>query len=305
MKICVSIASYRDPDLINTINSAYDMATNKDDISFCVVSQAEEEEHPDLSHIPHLYYYKYSWEDSRGVGWARNIAINKSKGDYILQVDSHSRFKPGWDEVIEKLYHDARGYWGDRIMLTIFPDPIERVDDEDVLVDLNVQLKTWPKWDDESQTFDLGQNWEEVEDSLHGDEVFYIAAGCTFAESKIYKSVSPDPEIYFEDQMSVAIRAYTRGMRLINMPESFVYTFYEREVNNRKLHWEDHTDWYLLEAPSVERLRKLYRGELGGYWGIQSKALYQQFLRANDIIISDEEFDKESDEEPVEESGEE
>lgn len=293
MKICVSIASYRDPDLLDTVNSAYDNATNKDNISFCVVSQAEDDEHPDLSHIPHMYYYKYSWQESQGLGWARNIAINKSKGDYILQIDSHSRFKQGWDEIVERLYSQARGHWGERIMLTMFPDPIERVDGEDVFTDFEVQLKTKPEWEEDTKTFGVGSYWEEVEDSLHGDEVFYLAGGCTFAESRIYKSVSPDPEIYFEDQISVALRAYTRGIRLINLPESFVYTFYEREINNRKLHWEDHDDWYLIDGPSNIKLNKLYRGELGGFWGIGSKSLYQQFLRANNIFIDEEQPEEE------------
>ena len=293
MKICVSIASYRDPDLINTVNSAYDNAVNKDDISFCIVSQAEEDEHPDLSHIPNVYYYKYHWSESKGVSWARNIAISKSKGDYILQIDSHSRFKEGWDEMIKKLYSDAKGYWGEKIILTIFPDPFEIVDGKEEYSDFDVQLKTWPIWKTDTNSFGLGLDWEEVEDQIHGDEIFYIAAGCVFASSKIYKTILPDPEIYFEDQMSLAIRAYTRGLRIINMPKCFVYSNYDRSFNNRHLHWDDNENWVEIDDKSEERLQRLYAGELGGFWGIESRSLYNQFLRVNGVEFEEEEFPEE------------
>lgn len=296
MKICVSIASYRDPDLINTVNSAYNNAVNKDDISFCIVSQAEEDEHPDLSHIPNVYYYKYHWSESRGVSWARNIAISKSKGDYILQIDSHSRFKEGWDEIIKKLYNDAKSYWGEKILLTIFPDPFEVIDGEETYSEFTVQLKTWPIWEQDNNSFNLGQEWEEVEDQIHGDEIFYIAAGCVFASAKVYKTILPDPEIYFEDQMSIAIRAYSRGLRLINMPDSFVYSHYDREFNGRRLHWDDHEDWGELDSVSEDRLQRLYRGELGGFWGVESRSLYNQFIKLNGVEFEDDEEYSESEE---------
>lgn len=301
MKICVSIASYRDPDLINTVNSCYENAVNKDDISFCIVSQAEDDEHADLSHIPRVSYYKYHWSQSRGVCWARNIAINKSKGDYILQVDSHSRFKPGWDETIDNLYTSAVEFWGDKIILTQFPDSFEVEDGEIKYSDMGVQLKTYPEWIPEENRFGLGENWLEIDDQIHGDEIFYFAAGCTFAESKIYKSIAPDPDIYFEDQMSIAIRAYTRGYRLINPPDSFVYSNYDRSFNNRRLHWDDNEGWEEIDNKSEIKLQRLYRGDLEGFFGIKSKSLYNQFCAVNNIDFSYEyEQDEEENEEDLE-----
>lgn len=302
MNICVSIASYRDPDLVNTVNSCYENATNKDSISFCIVSQAEDDEHPDLSHIPRVAYYKYHWSQSNGVCWARNIAINKSKGDYILQIDSHSRFKEGWDTIVEQLYHSAVDFWGSQIILTQFPDAFEVEDGQIKYSDAGVQLKTYPEWNAEEGKFDLGENWIEVEDQEHGDEVFYVAAGCTFAESKIYKSIAPDPDIYFEDQMSLAIRAYSRGYRLINPSDSFVYSNYDREFNNRRLHWEDNEDWVDLDEKSDVKLSRLYRGEIEGFWGIKSNSLYNQFCVMNGVVFEEDYEEDEQAEEVVTES---
>jgi hypothetical protein len=93
--IFLSIASYRDPDLINTVKSAYENAKNKESLFFSVFSQAENEEHPDLSFIPEsqIRYSKTHWSESKGACWARSRSTNNLKEKYFLQIDSHSRFK--------------------------------------------------------------------------------------------------------------------------------------------------------------------------------------------------------------------
>lgn len=302
MTICVSIASYRDPDLINTVNSAVRNAKNKDDILFCIVSQAEEDEHPDLSHVPNVKYLKYHWKESNGLCWARNIAITKADGDYILQVDSHSRFKENWDEIIMNFYNRAKTYWGDRIIVSKNADPFEIKEDgsEEYSVYPTV-IKTKPIWKPEKNRFDLCETWHEVENYTYGDETFYISGGCTFAESNLFKMVAPDPIIYFEDQMSVAIRAYTRGIRMIFCPHNFVFSLHDRSGEfsrnpvftgpaptvKRKLHWEDDPRWthinFIKFWSSERRLDQLYQGKLSGQWGIGSKELYEQFAKINDI----------------------
>ena len=304
MKICVSIASYRDPDLINTVTSAYENAINKKDISFCIVSQDEDGMHPDLMHIPNVYYYKYHWSQSQGLCWARNIAINKSVGDYILQVDSHSRFENGWDEIIERVYSNASKYWGDRIIITKNCNAFEIKDNGEIEYQtFDIQMKTKPTWYPQDNRFALGKTWEEVEDRVHGDEVFYMSGGCTFAAAEIYKSVAPDPAIYAEDQLSTAIRAYTRGIRIIFSPENYVYSLHDKSQPetrdhrftgeppklNRILHYNDHPEWKFIHTmkswSSDRRLDKLYRGEIAGFWGIESKSLYNQFIKINDVYF--------------------
>ena len=49
MKILISIVSYREKELLNTVKSFYYDAANKEDLLFSIVSQ--DDEHPDLSFI--------------------------------------------------------------------------------------------------------------------------------------------------------------------------------------------------------------------------------------------------------------
>ena len=69
MSIFVSIASYRDTELIPTIKSLLSNADNPDQIHLGVVSQ--DMEHPDLSFVENISYTKMYFKYSRGVGYAR------------------------------------------------------------------------------------------------------------------------------------------------------------------------------------------------------------------------------------------
>lgn len=286
MKISVCIASYRDIDLKNTVSSAFYNAKNKKNISFSIVSQAEEKENPDLSEFPVASYKKFHWSESRGVCWARSIAVTKSDSDFILQVDSHSRFPKYWDELILNSHNRSKQFWGERIVLSQYPYSFWISDGKDYMIDLDEKLKTFPVWDKAVNNIQIGKSWKPVIDKDYGDEVFYWAGGCSFAKSNIFREVIPDPDIYFGgEEFSLAIRAYTRGIRLINSPENFVYSNFDRKNYNRRLHWEDHEHWFELEKRSREKLLKIYRGELRGRWGIYSNDLYEKFIKLNNLEV--------------------
>ena len=273
--------------MLATVNSCYDNAANKEDISFCIVSQAEEIEHPDLSHIDcPINYYRFHWSESKGLGWARNIAINNSDADFIMQIDSHSRFKENWYEGLLSMYGDMEKFWGNRIIVTEFPSGFDIIDGQDVFSDTTQTMKTMIEWDDDDRRFRIGDFWEEIENKVSGDEVFYIAGGFSFARSDIFKSIAPDPDIYFEDQISLSLMAYTRGIRMINVPRGYVYSNYSRD--GRRLHWEDHPDWKDIDSISENKLQKLYHGKLSGQFGIESMDLYNRFIKLNNIEFTDE-----------------
>jgi hypothetical protein len=54
MSIFISIASYRDPELVRTIQSAIDNAAHPEELYFSVVLQEFERFQPDLSWVPSL-----------------------------------------------------------------------------------------------------------------------------------------------------------------------------------------------------------------------------------------------------------
>jgi hypothetical protein len=279
--ICVSIASYRDADLINTVRSALDNATHKESVLFSIVSQADDDEHPDLS-FADCMYYKFHYTQSRGVCWARDIANRGVNTDFILQVDSHTRFDKGWDEYVVSAWERAVKFWGHRIILTQYPSSFE-VHEGNVTYSYNkYNLKTKPYWNDELGQIGIGKDWEEVEDTVHGDEVFFFAGGCSFAATEIFDEIVYDPNIYFSgEEITMAMRAYTRGVRLINFGKNFCYSNYSRD--GRRLHWDDHHDWDADSEESEERVLEICRGKIGGQYGVGSSSLHKQFMKLIDM----------------------
>ena len=91
MSIFVSIASYRDPELIRTVRSAIDNKSGKHEIYFGIVVQDHEKDVPDLSWVTNLSLTIMHPKEARGAGFARAIAMHSYTGqDYYLQVDSHT-----------------------------------------------------------------------------------------------------------------------------------------------------------------------------------------------------------------------
>ena len=110
--IFVSIASYRDPELIPTILDCYNKSDNKSRLHFGICLQDSKEELYKLKHIKKKYNLNlsidyYDWRDSRGTCWARYNIQQKlfNNEPYYLQLDSHHRFIDQWDSVlIDMLY---------------------------------------------------------------------------------------------------------------------------------------------------------------------------------------------------------
>jgi hypothetical protein len=293
--IFINIASYRDPDLVNTVRSCFENANNKENIFFSIFSQAEDWEHPDLFFIPdnQIRYQKVHWSESLGVCWARLRSSQPILGDFYLQIDSHSRFVSGWDDLIINNFYSAKDFWGDRIILTNYPDPFEIAEDgTDNLINYNGLRKIEAIWPDSSNILQGDSEWPLVVDTLHGDEQFYLAGGNMFSTTKLISEIPYDENLYFiGEEPTLAIRAYTRGIRLISPTVKFMYSNYNRENSKRPLHWEDSSRWWNLNIESFKRIKRVFAGDQSlGIYGIGSPQLFLQYQKIIGIDFSTKEI---------------
>ena len=293
--IFISIASYRDQDLIKTVKSCYDNALNKNNLFFSIFSQAEDTEHPDLSFIPasQIKYIKVSWKESKGACWARKRATENIIGDYFLQIDSHSRFARNWDNLIVNNFINAQKFWGDRIILTSYPDPFELNEDgSDNLINYQSLKKLRAIWHEESKMIQAEGQWPDVVDKVNGDEIYFLSANCLFSTAKIMKEIPYDELLYFTgEEPSMALRAYTRGIRLVSPTTKFMYSNYNRLNYKRKLHWEDHEEWWKINKKSYERLKLIMTGDLTlEEYGIKSEYLFYQYQKMTGINLLEKDF---------------
>lgn len=116
--ILVSIASYKDSELLPTIKDCISKAKNPERIYFGICEQ-DEISNNELESIPNLKNLFVYYKDSKGQGWHRNqIYKHLYEGqDYCLMIDSHSRFAEDWDEK----YINALNSRPDKTILTGFP----------------------------------------------------------------------------------------------------------------------------------------------------------------------------------------
>lgn len=292
--IFISIATYRDPDLINTVKSCYYNAKNKNNLFFSIVFQGEDHECPDLSFIPknQINIIKYHWSDSKGVCWARSIASQNIEQNYFLQIDSHSRFVLNWDKLIINNYENAKTFWGPRVILTNYPDMFIIDWDANPISDIFQSFSSLKSinvvWNKNNIMPESQNEWPDVLDTVNGDEHGFFSAGSVFCSSSLIKEIPYDKDLYFlGEEASMAIRAYTRGIRLVSPVVKYMFSNYDRNNSKRQLHWEDNKNWSDLNNKSYERLSLIMSGNKSlGVFGIESYSLYEQYKKLTGYYMS-------------------
>lgn len=116
-KIFVQIASFRDSQLLPTLDDLFDKADEPDNLRVCICWQhSEDDEWDNLDKYQHDRRVKIidvKAEESKGVCWARNLIQQEYLfEDFTLQLDSHHRFVEGWDTELknEILQLQLQGY---------------------------------------------------------------------------------------------------------------------------------------------------------------------------------------------------
>ena len=115
--IFISIASYRDKELVPTIKDCLNQAQYPDRLRFTICWQHSKEDKWDnldeFKNDRRFNIIDIDYKDSRGACWARHhIQKFYDNETYSLQLDSHHRFIKNWDEECIKMYKLAikQGY---------------------------------------------------------------------------------------------------------------------------------------------------------------------------------------------------
>ena len=123
MKIFVSFASYRDSQLVPTLHDFIENESHLHEIIYGVCLQDSkkslrdfQQTFPNRNKIKIIYLHHV---EAKGVCWARRLLQDAvTNEDFILQMDSHMRSIPNWDEALITSYN-ATGI--DRAVLSSYP----------------------------------------------------------------------------------------------------------------------------------------------------------------------------------------
>lgn len=260
-KIFISIASYRDPELIPTIENCLATAKNPRNLVFAI----SREYHPD-DKFDDLSKYKKrksfriiekKWDKSLGVCRARHNLQKLYDGEeFYFQLDSHHRFVQDWDVKIKKCFNDLKkdGY-KKPIISSYLPSYEPNTKNESRLDDV------WRTYIDrfmpEGPIFIFPETIQNWKDTDKPEKARFISGHFIFSDGHFVEQVPYDPDLYFHgEESSLAARAFTHGYDLFHLPKPWVWHHYHRAGTKR--HWDDNSTWQKLNDKSFLRFRKLF-----------------------------------------------
>ncbi|MGA8261979.1 MAG: GlcNAc-transferase family protein [Arenicellales bacterium] len=235
--IFVQIASYRDPELVHTIQSCLTNAEDPGRLTFGICQQYDDATADDLvpyEDDPRFRLDRIHYRESRGCCWARNRTNRLYRGEaYTLQIDAHMRFAPSWDrELIDMMGRVD----SDKPVLTTYPPGYSIVNGQSVLSDASEIVRLRLKKLNLDLTTRL--EGESVPATDTPGKSPFLAAGFLFTVGRFCVDVEYDPEIYFSgEEISLAARAYTHGYDLYYPVKTLLWHCYD---HGGPLHWSDH-----------------------------------------------------------------
>lgn len=126
-KIFVSIACFMDSDVVNTVKDLFQQAKFPERISVGICLQYAPElaesvgDYAELDTINRVRVDKLHYTEVRGPIYARYRCEKLLRdGDYFLQIDYHSRFFAGWDEILPEEFARCREL-SDKVVISHYP----------------------------------------------------------------------------------------------------------------------------------------------------------------------------------------
>lgn len=253
-KIFVQIASYRDPQLIPTIDDMIAKAKNPENLTFGICWQYDETE--DINRYDNDARFKidkYHYTQSEGLGWARAKTNALYSGeDYTLQIDSHHRFVQDWDVIVLEDFNQALKM-SEKPIITTYCAPF----------DPNQPPETWHKAPCLMSQYEFSkdkllmsmpyfiQNYQDKTEIIRARTIsghFYFTFGSFISD------VPYDPDIYFggyTEETTLSLRAFTHGYDFFSPYRTVMWHEYTRHY--RVKHWDDHDKNSLTKKNSGER----------------------------------------------------
>ena len=256
--IFVSLANYRDSETPHTIRSLFANAANPDRIRVGVFSQVvpgtDDDCLPANAPAGQLREIRVHASESLGACWARSRILEEllHGEEYVLQIDSHSRFEPGWDEAfIAMLARCATT----RALLTTYPSgyvpPAER--GHPVVTILAAEL-----FNDMGILLVNSRVVDPREPLFAPLPAAFLSANCLFGPAAAFREVPYDRFLYFHgEEISMAARFWTHGWDLYAPDRCVMYHDYSTD-RGRPRNWEDRQDWVMLNMRSFARVRHLF-----------------------------------------------
>ena len=276
-KIFVQIASYRDPQLILTIDDMLSRAKYPERLTFGICWQYDEEEDTSIfDNKPNFRIKKYHYSESAGLGWARNVTNSLYDGEkYTLQIDSHHRFVDGWDEIMMEDYNQALEI-SEKPIITTYCTPF---DPQECRCKYEQLPSLMSQYEFSYDKLLMSMPWyiQDYKERIRVIRARTISGHFYFVAGTFIDEVRYDPDIYFggyTEETTLSVRAFTKGYDFFSPYRMIMWHEYTR--NYRRKHWEDH---------GLESATKKTSGERDVYARNKTRQLFEQENHGIDMGI--------------------
>jgi len=295
--IFIQIASYRDPELVPTLDSLFDNAKFPDNITVCIAWQhSTEDEWDDLGKYKkdkRVKILDIPYTETNGACWARNLIQQEYNNEkYTLQLDSHHRFVKNWDVKLIKMYEGLQKSGHKKPLLTTYATAYDP-NNFDIKNNAEVWGMKFDRFTPEGVVFFLPYTMEDTSKPLPAR---FYSAHFAFTTGKHVEEVQHDPSFYFHgEEITLAVRSFTHGYDLFHPNEIITYHEYTRV--GRTKHWDDDTTWVEKNTHTHNRVRQLLGvdGEVCspcnekhfGVYGLGKEKTLQDYEEYSGIRFSD------------------
>jgi len=282
--IFISIASYRDPELLPTLRDMLRHAAHPENLHIAICWQDNEklEVFEQAGFTPQgrrvvngrevvMFRYNQARIDvlsvhyyaSQGACWARSLAETLFEDErYFLQIDSHCRFIPDWDNEMTAMLRQLQTT-SPRPIISSYPPAYRPGDDEEASKKTYVSRLIFREYDAQgipmfsSTPFEAGA-------PVRGS---YLAGGFIFTLGHFVKTIPNDPQIFFAgEEIAMAVRAFTHGYDVYHPHKPLLWHYYQRKEHSKV--WGDHNNqakdqgkvekaWWERDSIAKKRVRIL------------------------------------------------
>ena len=260
--IFVQIPSYRDPQLVHTLDSLFAEAHHPDRLRVRICWQRGQRDR-----LPRHYADTASVEidavdyrESRGANWARRRVQRHWRGEpYSLIIDSHLRFARHWDNRLITMLESCRAAGAERPLLTAYPpdfDPASFPAKRS-----RTPLKIYKEAYIEGLLVHFAGHALPLSSWLKAPiPAQFLALGFLFSDGRFNADIPLDPNIYFfGDEITTGLRAFCHGYEFFHPHRVLAWHAYDRTT--RRCHWQDHHDWHDRDRDSLARVRRIVSGQ--------------------------------------------
>lgn len=281
--IFVSIASYRDVDINNTIDSLFHNAEHPDSIHIGVFLQIDLGLDKDCTVVtrPGVSVITIDPRDAKGAGYARSQVTRLYNGeDYFFQIDSHMRFAMHWDSKLIEMIPDGKS------ILSTYPLPFTPPNDFNRDRYVVIAPK---KFDVDGVLLQSSGMYEFKSGAL--EQSPFISAGMFFAPRSYLKDVPIDPNILFTgEEISTGIRLWTHGYDVYIPNKVIAYHNYnltperpriwvdQGQINERSKQSRERVLWLCRQKKDVS-IESLVDIDLYGLGHSRSLESFEEFSR--------------------------